>query len=291
MIKRPVLILGGGGSVGQCIVENFASDKNFQILSPSSHDCDLTNKESIKYIRQYGDHNLTIIFSSTISRLVEDSFRSFSLNVKMAHNLAIALKNMHFKNLIFFSSIDVYGRPPPIDGGITETSLISPAGYYGYSKLMSEYILEQEVGFARGLSILRLPGVFSLKKDDSSILGRFFNKIKTEQEIVLTGSGKQLRTFLYVGDLIHVCRLIIEKGWQGKSNLTSSKALDLLSFIKVMQKALNKKAKICFSEEDKNEFNLNILSGNIAADFGLDLSQTFESKFLEILSKNPAYKN
>ena len=284
------MILGGGGFVGRCIVNNFADDKNFQISSPSSHECDLTHKESIEFIRRYSDHNLTIIFSSTISRLVEDSFRSLSLNIRMAHNLAIALKSMHFKNLIFFSSIDVYGRPPPIDEEITESSLISPAGYYGYSKLISEYILEQEIGYARGLSILRLPGVFSLKKDDTSIVGVFFNKIKTGQDIVLTGSGRQLRTFLYVGDLIHVCRLIIEREWRGKSNVTSSKALDLLSIIKVMQKVLNRRVKICFVKEDTNQFNLNILSGKVAADFSLNLDQSFESRFLEILSENSAYQ-
>jgi nucleoside-diphosphate-sugar epimerase len=285
LTKTPVLILGGGGAVGKCIAANFSGDKNFQISSPSSLECDLTHKKSIEYIKQYSDHNLTIIFSSTISRLVEDSFRSLSLNIKMAHNLAAALKEMHFKNIIFFSSIDVYGRPPPVDGEITEDSLISPAGYYGYSKLVSEYILEQEVGYARGLSILRLPGVFSLEKDDPSIVGDLFNKILCGRDIVLTGSGRQVRTFLYVGDLIYLCKLIIEREWRGKSNVTSSKALDLLSYVKAMQNVLNKRVKIHFSEENKNQFNLNIANGRIASDFGLKLNQSFEFRLKEILSQ------
>src|SRR5574340_865786 len=85
-----VLILGGRGFAGSRLARHFANIPGWTVEAPGSGDCDLTSPGAIDYIRRRAGEHTCIVFCSTISRLREDSIRSFGQNVKMAETIAVA---------------------------------------------------------------------------------------------------------------------------------------------------------------------------------------------------------
>lgn len=256
-----ILILGGHGFVGSRLAKHFANLPGWTVDSSGSSDCDLTTPGAVDYIRQRIDKKTSVVFCSTISRLREDTIRSFDKNVRMATAVAIALAPAEFHSLVFCSSIDVYGRPPrenPIDEG----GRLDPTGYYGYSKLVSEYILEREIGYDRGLAILRLPGIYSLDRDDPSALGKIFGDLKDNCPVRLSGGGEQIRTYLSVAELARVVEDICQRRWSGLVNLGSSESYSLRQCSEIMKRFLGSSSEIHASHANGSEFDI-LLSGDM----------------------------
>jgi nucleoside-diphosphate-sugar epimerase len=255
-----LLILGGSGFVGSRLVKHFLTLPEWTVDAPGSSECDLTNPSAVQYIRQRVGNQSSILFCSTISRLRDDSLKSYGQNVKMAENLATALKEAEFHSLVFCSSIDVYGRPP-VENPIDEGTPLNPTGYYGYSKLVSEYILRRELSAHQGLAILRLPGIYSLDNDDPSPLGRIYNNLRYNNTIQLSAGGNQVRTYLSVGELVRVIEDIIKRRWSGLVNLGSSESYSIRDCARLMKEFLGSASAIVNTPANGSEFDI-IISGD-----------------------------
>lgn len=261
-----ILILGGHGFVGSRLARYFTRLPGWTVEAPGSKDCNLTASSAVDYIRQRANAQTSILFCSTISRLREDSIRSFGQNVRMAENVAAALSECEFRSLMFCSSIDVYGRPP-MESHIDEQTSLNPAGYYGYSKLVSEYILERELGYNRGLAILRLPGIYSLDDDDPSALGKLFNGLKSNRPVCLSGGGTQVRTYLSVAELASVVEDICLRHWSGLVNLGSSESYSIRDSAEMIKAFLASSSEIHAAPANGSEFDIVISSEKVRREF------------------------
>jgi nucleoside-diphosphate-sugar epimerase len=274
-----ILILGGYGFVGNRLGRYFASLEGWSVEALGSVDCDLTARGSVDYIRSRVDANTCIVFCSTISRLREDSVSSFNRNVKMAETVAEALSACDFRSLAFCSSIDVYGRPPT-EMPITERSKLNPAGYYGYSKLASEDILERELGFERGLAVLRLPGIYSLDDGDPSALGMIFRDLRAGMPVKLSGGGVQVRTYLAVTELARVMESVFRRRWSGRVNLCSSQSYSIRVSAEMMKEFLRSPSLITSGPTNNSEFNI-MISGEFMRQEFSSVTLTPLNRYLE----------
>jgi len=283
-----VLILGGNGFVGRHLASRFAKIPEWKIDTLGSKECDLTQTESIAILQNKINPQTRILFCSTISRLREDSIKAFNKNVKMAENVAYALSDCSYHSLIFCSSIDVYGRPPS-ENPITEQTRLNPAGYYGYSKLVSEYILEKELGYNRGLAILRLPGIYSLDESDPSALGAIFNAIRSNLPVQLSGGGKHIRTYLNIFELYTIVETIFFNRWSGLVNLSSSKSYSLRESTEILRSFIGSTSEIMDTISNGSEFDIVISNDKVRYEFPDIMPMPLE-QYLEIICKPPPYQ-
>jgi nucleoside-diphosphate-sugar epimerase len=273
-----LLILGGNSFIGSRLANYFSKTTHWIIEKLGSSDLDLCQSSCISILRKKITDKTAIIFCSTISRLQDDSIIAFQKNIAMATHVAMALISTQYQNLIFLSSIDIYGRPPT-ERHITEKSKINPFGYYGLAKFASERILKHELGNDNKLAILRLPGVFSLDESDPSVLGLIFSHLKNNRSVTLSGSGNQIRSYLNITELCLFVESILSNSWTGTINLGSNIGT-LIEFSLTMKNFIKSNSKIIYSDKNGTEFNI-IIDNTAQKEF----SHIKQIKFLEYLEK------
>lgn len=136
----------------------------------------------------------------------------------------------NIRKIIYLSTIDVYDN----DDIVSEQTKEKPISLYGYSKLYSEKIIE-EWGKTNGIIIQNLrvghvygPGEEAYKK----IIPVTINKLLTNQPLQIWGSGKELRAFIYVKDIVKAIVKSIElKEYIGVVNLVSEQSIRIIELV------------------------------------------------------------
>jgi nucleoside-diphosphate-sugar epimerase len=282
-----ILILGKG-FMGSRLVRRFSAIHGWRVDVLGSQDCDLTDEASQQHLRRIVTPDTCVLFTSTISRLREDSERSFFSNVRMAENVGLALSQCQYRSLVFCSSIDVYGRPPT-ESPISEETPVRPAGFYGHSKLASEFFLSSKLGHNQNLAILRLPGVYALDEGDPSALGAIFDKLRNNHPVNLSGGGRQVRTYVSVSELGSVVESIFTRRWAGLMNVGSSTSYSLLDSVSMMKEYLASTSPILATASNGTEFDLVVSSIRLHADFPDARSMSLASYLLSMTKGRAPY--
>jgi len=161
-----------------------------------------------------------------------DISQSFS-NIQITINLINALPNS-VKHFIFFSTLDIYGES---DTPLSEQSNIEPSSLYGQSKLYCEKMVlawgkEKQIK----VSILRIghtygPGEEAYKK----IIPICITRLQQNMAPQIWGSGNDLRSFIYVEDVINmVINTISLNGNEGPVNIVSEKSVSINELVKML---------------------------------------------------------
>lgn len=229
---KNILILGHTGFIGK-YVDTYLKN-TFHIAGVSSSCCNLFDKNSIEQYIQSLNERVTIIFSSSIVRTVENSFDSYTKNVLMADNIGEAIiKSQYIEQVVFLSTIDVYGAK--VESILNEESIPNPSDYYSISKLTSEFILKKFCESKQiPLTILRLPGVYGIN-EVSSTMGKIIDNAK-KGNITIFGLGNETRDFLFIADLVKVIEKVIEIQYDGLLNVVSGKSFSILEIAQEVKK-------------------------------------------------------
>lgn len=113
------------------------------------------------------------------------------------------LINSHLPNLkkvLFFSTLDIYGSSDLI----TENTIESPVSLYGSSKLYCEKMLNSwaEIN-KKEIQILRIGHVYGPGEEAYlKIIPETFRKILNNESVTIYGTGEDLRSFIYIDDVI-----------------------------------------------------------------------------------------
>ena len=113
--------------------------------------------------------------------------------------LALPWKNLN--RIIFLSTLDVYAN---IDGPINEATPTVPASLYGLSKLYGERMIAQYAA-DRGIAsqVLRIGHVYGPGEEKyAKVLPKAIHNILAGKDVELWGEGKELRSFIYIGDVV-----------------------------------------------------------------------------------------
>lgn len=121
------------------------------------------------------------------------------------------LLNSNFPNLkrfIYLSTLDVYGK----DSIITEESLISPVSLYGHSKYYGEKAISMWSNQKNvKCIILRIGHVYGPGEENyQKLIPIVIRRVLNDEPITIFGKGNELRTFIYISDVVQAIVNAIE---------------------------------------------------------------------------------
>lgn len=138
-----------------------------------------------------------------------------SINVLGSLNLLEACRQAGVRKVIYASTGGAcYGEPLylPVD----EAHPVNPLDPYGASKHHVEhYLYLYRTTFGLEFTILRYANIYGPRQDpfgEAGVVAIFTNKMLTNGEPIINGSGEQERDFVYVSDIARANLLAVERG-------------------------------------------------------------------------------
>jgi UDP-glucose 4-epimerase len=233
---KHVVIVGKNSYVGEFLRDHFVA-QGAQVSAIGSSDCDFLEAEQVRdFFKSLAREPLTILFLAVVNKNVLNSHSAFRDNVQMAWNLVSNLRDVNVESLIYFSSVDVYGRTPKLP--MKETTSLDPDTWYGLSKSTSEWIVREESNSNCATCILRLPGIFGRSDTDRSVIGRLISSIREERKAYIDGDGGVLRDYVFGPDLCRVVERLVARKAGGTFNLATGTSVSLLQILGAIREVL-----------------------------------------------------
>jgi nucleoside-diphosphate-sugar epimerase len=312
--NKKVLITGGAGFIGSnlakalvrlkadvSIVDSMIPDYGGNLFNLRGIEdkvkinySDIRDQRSLNYIVQ--GKELIFSLAGQVSHIdsMKDPFTDLDINCKTHLSLLEACKKYNPDvKMVFTSTRQVYGKPLylPVD----EKHLLQPRDVNGINNMAAEwyYILYNQVYGIKAV-ILRLTNTYGpgqlMKHDRQGFTGVFIRKAICGEEIKIFGTGRQLRDFNYVEDVVNALLIsgLEEKAYGKIYNLGHAKYYSLLDFVKILKKYCEFKYKIVPFSEDRKRIDI----GDYYADFSKiheELGWNPETGLEEGLRKTVAY--
>lgn len=233
---RNVLIIGKNSYVGEFLCQHFSA-RGTAVIAVGSSDCNFLDSPSVrKLFRSFDGKPFTIIFLAVVNKDVDNSYSAFLNNVQMAWNFVSAARDANVESVIYFSSVDVYGRAPKLP--MSEMTALNPDTWYGLSKSTSEWIVREELGSKSPTCILRIPGIFGRSQKDRSVIGRLIATIRKEGKTYIHGDGKVVRDYVFAPDLCEVVERLVMRKASGTFNVATGTSVSLLQILEAVREAL-----------------------------------------------------
>ena len=194
--------------------------------------------------------------------IVEDSDIIVHLAAWAGVRLSLDMPNVYTKNnilgtqgvidiaekinipVVYASSSSVYaGQTPPFTEQMNFKHHLNP---YAWSKYVNEcQFKHSKVPSSIGFRFFTVYGPYG--RPDMALHG-FTDKIIRDEQIEVFGHGKMSRDFTYVQDIVNGVQLLIDKVQKIDShdiyNIGSGESVSLMSFIRLIEENLERKAKI-----------------------------------------------
>ena len=214
-----ITITGGSGFIGSSLVEVLRkkhvitifdvnktqfNDVTFvqgDIIDPKSTDAAIRNSDVVIHLAA----------ALGVINTEQNPIETLDTNIFGTKNVLDACKNNDVKKIIFSSSSEIYGEPIKIP--IKETDKVLPITNYGISKLAAEeYIKAYYKNFGLRYTILRLFNVYGEKQRNEWVMTEFVSRAIKNQDIIIHGTGSQIRAFCHVSDTLKGFEIALEKG-------------------------------------------------------------------------------
>jgi len=187
-----------------------------------------------------------------VRRSLEIPEKYYDANLRGTLNILNLASHINVDSLVFSSTSSVYGGNKKSS---KETDNLNPISPYANSKLLAEKICKlYSISNNLNVSILRYFTVYGeAGRPDMSIL-RFIDNIFNGNPITIYGDGNQERDFTYIED---VCDATFKSSRLVDFNILNignSKPVKLNDIVNIIEKKLNKKAKII--NEPKNNLDV-----------------------------------
>ena len=237
-----ILLTGASGFIGKHLLTQLIQEygKDF-ILALTSAPLEEShyllhndyNFETDYFIKSgYGTQIDTIIhagaFTPKRSKETNDVVKCTSNIITADKLLQANLPNL--KKIIYLSTLDVYGPAEKI----SESSQVEPASLYGESKLYVEKMITAWANANEKLhQILRVGHVYGPGEESyQKIIPVTIQKILQEQPLQIWGTGKEIRSFIFIKDvvdaIINASKLDMEVG---VINLVSSQKVTIAELV------------------------------------------------------------
>ena len=198
-----ICIIGGSGFVGSFLIKElnnynvFNLDKNQSpFFDDISIKADIRNFNEIKIQK---DTSIVVLLAAEHRDDVSPTSLYYDVNVKGTKNVLKAMDNAGVKNIIFTSSVAIYGlnKPNP-----DENHPKDPFNHYGKSKWQAELaIKEWYVNNPEGKSvtIIRPTVIFGERNR-----GNVYNLLKQicSGKFIMIGKGQNKKSMAYVGNVV-----------------------------------------------------------------------------------------
>lgn len=237
-----ILLTGASGFIGKHLlaelIQEFGKDHIVALTSTSITEAHYLlhnnyNFDADYFIKSgYGTQIHTIIHAGAYT---PKSSKGANDVVKCNSNIITADKLLSadlpkLKKIIYLSTLDVYG-PAEV---ISESSLVQPGSLYGESKL---YVEKMITAWANANNanhqILRVGHVYGPGEEAyQKIIPITINKILQDQPLQIWGTGKEIRSFIYIDDIVAAIMNTLKlKMNAGIINLVSSQQITITALV------------------------------------------------------------
>ena len=150
-----------------------------------------------------------------------------------------------FKKIIFASSGAIYGDTDIIP--TSENHFPRPLTPYGITKLSIEKYLDYYYKiFGLPFTSLRLANVYGPRqnsKGEAEVVAIFIDKMLSDKQPIINGSGQQTRDFVYVSDVIEANILAMKENKVGVFNIGTAKETNINTIFRKLKKMTNSKCR------------------------------------------------
>ncbi|KAL3994427.1 NAD dependent epimerase/dehydratase family protein [Acanthocheilonema viteae] len=240
-IPRNVLVTGGCGFIGsnfvnyifgvwpqtnivnidKLILNSDAFYVNEEVIESSRYKLittDIRNSALIERILNENKIDTVIHFAAdcTSTRCYDDPVESIENNVIVFIRFMESIRSYNkVERFIHISTDEVYGDSNLVadEKGKKEDALLLPGNPYAATKAACEsYVHICCELFAMPIIILRINNIYGPNQWDVKVVPRFIKLAKNMEKFTVQGSGKQLRSWLYVDDAAEGIRKAVENG-------------------------------------------------------------------------------
>lgn len=167
------------------------------------------------------------------------------INILGTLNILECSRLSRVKSIIYSDSVAGFGEPQKLP--LTSTHPRFPISFYGISKhTVEHYLSAYSHYFGLRYVGLILANVYGPRQDpygEGGVVAIFANKMKKKQKIIIHGSGKQTRDFIYVQDVVNAFisamhkytneLLMVGTGTETSINELFSQMSELSNYVKV----------------------------------------------------------
>lgn len=196
--------------------------------------------------------------AASVPLSIENPSVDFELNTINVFKLLSSIRQISPScRFITMSSAAIYGNPESLPVRVEDK--VNPVSPYGFHKVMAEMICEEFHRFwGTKTCCVRIFSAYGprLKKQ---LFWDMYNKIQSEQNIVLWGTGRESRDFIYIKDLVRVIELIIKKGsFEGEIyNVANGEQRCIAEVAELFIKILESDTEVTFNNETRKGDPLN----------------------------------
>lgn len=245
-MKEKVIFVGASGFVGTRLIETAKSDfdiKNLDKQQSHFHPAltvlgDVRNQSELD--SAFHDQSTVVLLAAEHRDDVSPTSLYYDVNVQGTKNVLKAMDKNGVKNIIFTSSVAVYGlnKVNP-----DESHPVDPFNHYGKSKWQAEEVLREwyhQNPDERSLTIVRPTVIFGERNR-----GNVYNLLKqiAGGKFAMVGAGKNYKSMAYVGNIVEFIKyklMHVERGYQ-VYNYIDKPDLNMNQLVAVVENSLNKK--------------------------------------------------
>ena len=215
---KNICVIGGSGFVGTRLISLLKDDKTVLNLdkAPSALHGVLTQtgdvREPESYTSQLAGQDVVILLAAEHRDDVSPTSLYYDVNVEGMLNVLNAMDVQGVKNIVFTSSVAIYGMNQPTPP--TETSPEAPFNHYGKSKWQAEQVLQKWIakGEERNALVIRPTVIFGEENR-----GNVFNLLKQiyTGKFLMIGNGRNRKSMAYVGNIVAFMKYKLEAEFSG----------------------------------------------------------------------------
>jgi len=212
-----ITITGGSGFIGSSLVKSLLKEQItiFDTKKPKFNvnfvEGNINNIDNVIVATKDADVVIHLAAALGVINTERNPVKTLDTNIVGTRNVLESCRLNDVKKIIFSSSSEVYGEPIKVP--ISESDKPIPITTYGISKLAAEeYIKSYSKSYGIRYTILRLFNVYGDEQGTQWVVPEFVSKAVNNDDIIIHGTGSQIRAFCYVTDVANAFRITLEKG-------------------------------------------------------------------------------
>lgn len=263
-----IMITGGLGFIGSQLAKRLLTEgHNVTVVDDAStHELKTYDKARFPLIRLKGDVHVdraqnigsdilkgtdVVYHLAAVSgiKACEDNAHKARLeNTKLTNSIHERCKAAGVKTLVFTSTAAVYGRAQECK----EDGETIPENRYAKTKLMAERELLSTPGSTK-VVVARLANVYGFSYyDKNTVVSSFVRKALRGEDLIIEGSGEQVRDFVHVKDVADALIFLAEQA-TGIYNVGSGRTVSVRKIAEKVIKESHSKSEIKHEPSIRNE--------------------------------------
>ena len=235
-----VIVVGAAGFIGRALMGQL-QHAGMEARGFSRKDCDFRARDEVLRVIAPELENATLVYVAGKHRQFGDTLELYEDNIIAVMNMLLAAEKNPPAKIVFLSSVEVYGT---IEKGacVTVDLKLSPTSLYAAGKIAQESLIRTWAHRDNvPCTLLRLPGIYGIGDNQTSIVSTLFAKGMDDSTFELYSDGTELRDYISSAELAScIIKVISQGGLPEVLNIGSGVSVSINNLIELVGLALGK---------------------------------------------------